>query len=1370
MAPIVALTLPSARSEDPCTTLERSFSETNPSCMISWSLDSESKDSTYGLSQTPQGVALGCEDGTIYMFRAPKYNGKGNPSISTTLIPELIDISRPSSPLRYSSLGLTKSRVVSGVSTEPVEAPKNYVDFDEEPERLKDMLRGKGVKDKTVMDSLLSGVEKNLSVERPNNTGRSTPAKAGTKKRDDLLSTTTHSTAPSVTSLSSPPSPALLPQFQFSDKEGGDSWTFCHIFPPQNQPVTEMANLDGGKYLVCIQEKGNLYVYAKVDGSCVAASASDDDSPSIQDKGLKVRTTLPTVWTWKHLRVISVGESQFIFAMASSELTESNTLDYANGDSELQTRIVGYEFIQGHDGDPDSTYLDRVCDWTFDGPVKGVDLHLTDSGQMEIFHVTSFGHFIKQQVTLVEKAVTPENNAQNSGSSVHLPLPNYLKGLTSRSTDHIPDEEKAESRDNEKLRLSEEIDIGGLALSGPVLSIRTMSSLDCLRGVLWSNKELCGFEYRQNSLRNLFSSPLSGICEIKWSTATSFTVLFKDHAEIYHLVDGDDNNDVLTPKVGHQSSHNTRPKLVHSASLLPSDERSITTEGHILTTRVKRGQRRIEFTTINSSLADTVSNTLWRPKTIEKNDSPPPRITAILPLELLTVILGYGDGYVRKTTLNKLSNTPTGGQSPDVASNVPLNGNIVTLHLVQDTRTWERLIVGGADDGSIAIWNQDSLKLLARWVVFTVPLTQVIYLNDGRLRGCIFCIAEDGATAVIALDGYQFLFLIPAAVAPLKKLCLGEDNLLLYYSDHRVRLWDVKTREFWRSMSTEKAQDLLNGGGWTEWSMEKKPSTVPKSFSTLRTSYRAVDGSATLLFDVEAFLVQLGLHAPSFSPGETSLNGQISSKLEQVKAALSLLVTTGINNDIDRLCKDKMGMSPSNIGTGCVSRHGVTILYASPNARTSWSLSRALSAAKASAIVALLDTLLLWDASIPDAETVTAFYTTALGSAIGEPYRPPDLSILAKQWLDATINALRHSSRLLTDAGIARLSDEETIRLADIWQTDLPILQPDVAKTAVRAALSLFICGSIAIQRYTLLPSNVLTDIAKSISLYLNDEASPYRGLAIDLCSRGFPIWQQHVDAVQMLRALFILATTAKKESISVLNVGLQARTAILHIASNNTPLFMTTLSMDILHPQSLQHRKSVMQLVVFLIRKKPLILYSNLPRLVEAVVKSLDPNSTASREAVMDSATEILGHIVRCFPTVDFHMATQRLAVGTSEGAVVMYDLKTATRLYVLEGHKKRTTACSFSPDGRRLVTVSLDECAVLVWKVGSSFSSFFNPGAPPRQGHGGSEPFKTLNFNVGDAANMPLATTLEAVKFEWTAERSVKLKIKDSVLTFST
>lgn len=138
----------------------------------------------------------------------------------------------------------------------------------------------------------------------------------------------------------------------------------------------------------------------------------------------------------------------------------------------------------------------------------------------------------------------------------------------------------------------------------------------------------------------------------------------------------------------------------------------------------------------------------------------------------------------------------------------------------------------------------------------------------------------------------------------------------------------------------------------------------------------------------------------------------------------------------------------------------------------------------------------------------------------------------------------------------------------------------------------------------------------------------------------------------------------------------------------------------------------------------------------------------------------------------------------------MVMYDLKTATRLYVLEGHKKRTTACAFSPDGRRLVTLSLEECTVLVWKIGSSFTSFFMPGAPPRQGHSGSEPYKTYNFNIGDeggltparpheytdpwsprsAGVMSVAGTLELIKFEWANDRSVRIKIRGATLTFST
>ncbi len=73
---------------------------------------------------------------------------------------------------------------------------------------------------------------------------------------------------------------------------------------------------------------------------------------------------------------------------------------------------------------------------------------------------------------------------------------------------------------------------------------------------------------------------------------------------------------------------------------------------------------------------------------------------------------------------------------------------------------------------------------------------------------------------------------------------------------------------------------------------------------------------------------------------------------------------------------------------------------------------------------------------------------------------------------------------------------------------------------------------------------------------------------------------------MQILRSLFNLATSSQKDFINIQNVATQARSAVLSIASSNTPLFMTTLGLDILNPPNVEHRLSVLQIVVFLIRK----------------------------------------------------------------------------------------------------------------------------------------------------------------------------------------
>jgi len=115
---------------------------------------------------------------------------------------------------------------------------------------------------------------------------------------------------------------------------------------------------------------------------------------------------------------------------------------------------------------------------------------------------------------------------------------------------------------------------------------------------------------------------------------------------------------------------------------------------------------------------------------------------------------------------------------------------------------------------------------------------------------------------------------------------------------------------------------------------------------------------------------------------------------------------------------------------------------------------------------------------------------------------------------------------------------------------------------------------------------SVIMDISKSISLYLHDENSTYRVLAIDLCSRGFHVWQHYVDAMEILRCLFDIATNSKKDSISLQNMGSQARLAVLSIASNHMPFVMNTLCLDVLSPLTMEHRRSVLQVLAFLIKK----------------------------------------------------------------------------------------------------------------------------------------------------------------------------------------
>ncbi|KAI9204248.1 uncharacterized protein BJ171DRAFT_506741 [Polychytrium aggregatum] len=228
------------------------------------------------------------------------------------------------------------------------------------------------------------------------------------------------------------------------------------------------------------------------------------------------------------------------------------------------------------------------------------------------------------------------------------------------------------------------------------------------------------------------------------------------------------------------------------------------------------------------------------------------------------------------------------------------------------------------------------------------------------------------------------------------------------------------------------------------------------------------------------------------------------------------------------------------------------------------------------------------------------------------------------------------------------------------------------------------------------------------------------------------------------------------------------ARQAIIQIASANTPLFISTVTFDLVHSKSIEERSAGLKLLGMFIARKPSILYAHLTRIAEAMVKSLDPNQPVMRDALQPIVTFNFAELVRTYPNVSFHAGTQRLAVGTTEGVSVVYDFKTATKVQILEGHARPVTAVSYSPDGKMIATFSIEEGSVRIWQPSSGFlgisAALASVGAVSQM-----KSFRT--FNVGSPEGAALLTdVLHEVKLDWVSDRTVKLRsIKELELSFT-
>ncbi|KAL0075327.1 hypothetical protein J3Q64DRAFT_1878598 [Phycomyces blakesleeanus] len=419
-------------------------------------------------------------------------------------------------------------------------------------------------------------------------------------------------------------------------------------------------------------------------------------------------------------------------------------------------------------------------------------------------------------------------------------------------------------------------------------------------------------------------------------------------------------------------------------------------------------------------------------------------------------------------------------------------------------------------------------------------------------------------------------------------------------------------------------------------------------------------------------------------------------RLELISAVMTVTMSWQVNEALEDVCKKALNKTSYNghtVSNGIRSTNGyLSLLPPLDDEKEYWKISPSMTGVRLLSIALLAKAMIYAAGEDSRTSDLLSGYAMSLPAVIGSDYCFPSLSMLSKYWQDK-------SARSLFSSAVTGLSTEELAKLVHYWENFF-CLRPRYIES--------YLCvirKSTALSLTLLLSDSELEEPRTSSSISADQTGSTVstaRTLAsMELLSQGFSTWESYINAAEVLRTLFAYASDTQPSMASI-NRG--AKQAIFHIAIANMPLVLGTLTYDTMHSKKIDERIQCLTMIGYFIRKKPMLLYSSVNKVAEAVVKTLDPNVAHMRESVLQSATSILHHLVKAYPCVDFSGSAQKLAVGTQEGAAVIYDLRTATRSVVLEGHMGPVDALAFSPDAKFIATCCLQDQTVRVWHTNLS------------------------------------------------------------------
>ena len=126
---------------------------------------------------------------------------------------------------------------------------------------------------------------------------------------------------------------------------------------------------------------------------------------------------------------------------------------------------------------------------------------------------------------------------------------------------------------------------------------------------------------------------------------------------------------------------------------------------------------------------------------------------------------------------------------------------------------------------------------------------------------------------------------------------------------------------------------------------------------------------------------------------------------------------------------------------------------------------------------------------------------------------------------------------------------------------------------------------------------------------------------------------------------------------------------------------------------------------LIFKERNHRLIQY--LPTITNQIMRLMSPANKELKSICMENSKKVLSCLIINYPMIAFHQNTQKLAVGSVDGKIFIYEMATGSIWKSLEAHKTQISALIFDSSGNFIISYSAQEHLLKCWRIG--LANFF-------------------------------------------------------------